>query len=222
MSQLLIQQYRAHYDALKKVSGTERETVVREAFKDLLKNWGRMQDLVFVPEYEITTVTKDRRYVDGALLYTLRVPFGYWEAKDSKDSLDDEIVKKLRRGYPQDNIIFEDSQRAVLIQNRREVVRCDVTDVEELNRLLELFFSYQRPEISQFRKAVETFKEDLPAVLASLRDMIDSAYEANATFRRDAQRFLKHAQGTINPSVSDADVREMLIQHLSCRVLPRC
>ncbi|MGQ0750723.1 MAG: hypothetical protein ACT4PS_09340 [Betaproteobacteria bacterium] len=43
-----------------------------------------------------------------------RVPFGYWKAKDTKDDLDEEIQKRLRRGYPQDNIIFEDSQQAVL------------------------------------------------------------------------------------------------------------
>jgi hypothetical protein len=35
-----------------------------------------------IPEYELDTKTKDRRYVNGALLHTLRVPFGYREAKD--------------------------------------------------------------------------------------------------------------------------------------------
>jgi hypothetical protein len=50
------------------------------------------------------------------LVHALRVPFGYWEAKDEKDDLDAEIELKKRRGYPQDNIIFEDSNRAVLVQ----------------------------------------------------------------------------------------------------------
>ena len=126
MSQLLIQQYLNQLAVLKKVSGTTRESVVREAFKDLLKGMGRSHDLTFVPEYEIETKTKERRYVDGALLYELRVPFGYWEAKDEKDDLDAEIEFKFKRGYPQDNIIFEDSQTAVLIQNRGEVMRCTV------------------------------------------------------------------------------------------------
>ena len=52
--------------------------------------------VVFVPEYEIETKTKDWRYVDGALLYELRMPFGYWEAKDEKDDLDAEIEYKFR------------------------------------------------------------------------------------------------------------------------------
>ncbi len=50
-----------------------------------------------MPEYEVAAPTKQRRYVDGALLHALRVPFGYWEAKDSKDDLDAKIVKKFRR-----------------------------------------------------------------------------------------------------------------------------
>ncbi len=155
MSQVLINQYLADLDRLKKIGGTHRESVVREAFKDLLKGWARSHDLVFVPEYEIETKTKDRRYVDGALLYELRMPFGYWEAKDEKDDLDAEIEYKFRRGYPQDNIIFEDSTEAVLIQNRQEVMRCGVDDVAALENLLGLFYAYERAEIAEFRQAVE-------------------------------------------------------------------
>ena len=81
MSQLLVQQYLNNLEDLRKVSGTHRESVVREAFKDLLKGWGRAHDIIFifVPEYEIVTVAKNRRYTDGALLHALRMPFGYWE-----------------------------------------------------------------------------------------------------------------------------------------------
>ena len=214
MSQILIQQYLNQLQDLRKVSGTHRESVVREAFKDLLKGWARAHDLVFVPEYEIETKTKDRRYVDGALLYELRMPFGYWEAKDEKDDLDAEIEFKFRRGYPQDNIIFEDSTEAVLIQNRQEVMRCGVDDVAALEKLLGLFFAYERVEIAEFRGAVEQFKTDLPAVLESLRSMIARAFEENAAFREASQKFLAHAQGAINPGLTDADVREMLIQHV--------
>lgn len=214
MSQILIQPYLNQLQDLRKVSGTHRESVVREAFKDLLKGWARSHDLVFIPEYEIETKAKDRRYVDGALLYELRVPFGYWEAKDEKDDLDAEIEYKFRRGYPQDNIIFEDSTEAVLIQNRQEVMRCGVDDVAALEKLLGLFFGYERVEIAEFRKAVEQFKADLPAVLDSLRTMIARSYQENAAFRKASQKFLLHAQEAINPSLSDADVREMLIQHV--------
>ena len=125
MSQVLIGQYLNNLADLKKL-GDHRESVVREAFKDLLKGWGKAHDLIFVPEYAITTPAKDRRYVDGALLHELGMPFGYWEAKDGKDDLDAEIALKFSRGCPSDNIIFEDSTEAVLIQDRNEVIRCAV------------------------------------------------------------------------------------------------
>lgn len=44
MSKLLIQNYLAELARLRQVSGSQRESVVREAFKDLLKSWGRAED----------------------------------------------------------------------------------------------------------------------------------------------------------------------------------
>ena len=214
MSQVLIHQYLAQLDVLKKVGGTHRESVVREAFKDLLKGWGRQHDLVFIPEYKLDSATKDTRFVDGALLHELRVPFGYWEAKDAKDNLDEEIAFKFKRGYPQDNIIFEDSTQAVLIQHRQEVMRCPVDDVLQLEKLLRLFFGFERAEIADFRKAVAQFKTDLPAVLDALRGMIAREQGTNQAFARAAVKFLAHAQEAINPGLTEADVREMLIQHI--------
>lgn len=64
MSQVLINQYLAQLDVLKKVGGTHRESVVREAFKDLLKGWGKQHDLVFIPEYKLDSATKDTRFAD--------------------------------------------------------------------------------------------------------------------------------------------------------------
>ncbi|MBX9616428.1 MAG: N-6 DNA methylase [Caulobacteraceae bacterium] len=214
MSQLLINEYLNELATLKRVSGAQRESVVREAFKDLLKKWGKSQNLVFIPEHEFVTTAKVRNYVDGALMHDLRVPFGYWEAKDADDDLDDEIAKKFRRGYPNTNIIFEDSTRAVLIQNGVEVIRCKTDDGAGLQNLLELFFGWQRPEIAEFRKAIVQFKTDLPAVLVALRDRIDQAQASNPAFQKDAADFLKQAKSSINPSVTADDVREMLIQHI--------
>ncbi len=214
MSQLLINTYLADLDRLKKMSGSKRESVMREAFKDLLKAWGKSLDLQFIPEHEYITSSKERRYIDGALLQSLRVPFGYWEAKDTKDDLEREIVKKFKRGYPQTNIIFEDSTKAILIQNSKELIRCDVDDVSELGKLLALFFNYQRPEVTGFRRAVEQFKSDLPNVLGELRAQISNAYTTNANFAKRAAEFLGQARKAINPVISGQDIREMLIQHI--------
>lgn len=214
MSQFLIQQYLNDLSDLRRASGTTREGVVSEAFKDLLKGYAKSHDLIFLNQYELPRQDSNRRIIDGALVYDLRVPFGYWEAKDEEDDLDKEIAAKFRRGYPRDNIIFEDSKTAVLIQYGNEVFRCPVDDTHKLPHLLDLFFRYERPEVADFRKAVVQFQTDLPEVLRALRSMIEQALKDNAAFRKGATKFLKHAQETINPAVTAEDVREMLIQHV--------
>ncbi len=93
-------------------------------------------------------------------------------------------------------------------------MRCAVDNVTQLGKLLGYFFAYERPEIAEFHKAIKQFKNDLPAVLSALREMIAGAYDRGPTFRSATERFLAQAQETINPSVTDADVREMLIQHI--------
>jgi predicted helicase len=214
MSNLLIQAYFAELDRLKKFSGSLTEGIVSEAFKDLLKAWSKQSGLIFLSQYEFESPQKNRIRPDGTIVYELRVPLGYWEAKDTGDDLDKEIAKKLAKGYPQDNIIFENSHTAVLIQNRNEVLRCSMTDPVALGKLVALFFSYERQEIAEFRKAVQQFRADLPAVLDALRAKIDAAYRDNAEFIKAADAFLAQAKRTINPSVSEADIREMLIQHI--------
>ena len=169
MSRQIINEYRAELDRLRQVSGSRRESVVREPFKDLLKRWGKSLDLQFVAEHAIVTPRGNRIYTDGALLHGLRVPFGYWEAKDEDDKLDDEIADKFRKGYPKDNIIFSDDVTAVLVQDGHEQMRAAMDDTDALLPLLTRFFAHERQEIADFKKAVKQFALDLPAVLTALR-----------------------------------------------------
>lgn len=214
MSLQYVQDYLGELARLRRVSGSGNETIVREAFKDLLKRYARQKELVFVAEYPIVTNRKKNISVDGALVYSLRVPLGYYEAKDENDNLDDEIDKKFRAGYPQDNIIFEDTREAVLIQNKETVMRCPIEDAQKLTELLTLFFAYERPEIADFRKAVQQFALDLPAITSALNDLIEKAGSENPDYQQAEVRFLQHAKDTINPTVTLTDVREMLMQHI--------
>jgi len=68
-----------------RAGGRDAIEVTRVRITDRL---GPLTGSDFVPEYEYGTLTKERRYLDGALLHELRVPFGYWEAKDTNDDLD--------------------------------------------------------------------------------------------------------------------------------------
>ncbi|WP_187969325.1 type ISP restriction/modification enzyme [Aquibium microcysteis] len=214
MSQLLVQNYLNEIDRIRKYSGVVNEQVLRPAFRRLLDHWATAQRLVFLEEFPFPTTQKTTVYPDATILHDIRVPLGYWEAKDTRDDLDEEIRKKFVKGYPQDNILFENSETAVLIQNRQEVTRCSMVDTEALLKLLNLFFGYERQEIAEFRKAVQKFRDDLPAVLDALRERIDAAYDRDSAFRAAAQKFLEHCKDTINPTLGEADVREMLIQHI--------
>ena len=214
MSSALIIQFLGELDRIKKMSGSLNEQTIRPAFRNMLRNWANSEDLFLLEEHEFETKLKTKVYPDGTIVHDLRVPLGYWEAKDTKDDLDAEIAGKISKGYPTSNIIFENSELAVLYQHGGEVVRASMQDADELTRLLTLFFEYERPEIADFRKAVAQFTTDLPAVLDALREKIEAAYDDNEDFKVDADEFLAHAKDTINPTIGEADIREMLIQHI--------
>ncbi len=210
MSVEYTRQYRKTIQKLREVSGSENETVLRGAFQECLNKYCLRHGLTLVTELPY----KSDSIPDGTVKDSLRLTWGYWEAKDTKDDLDKEISKKIRKGYPTSNIIFEDSETAVLIQNGVETQRVKMSDDGNLDRFLNVFFDYEPPEIADFRNAVKQFKEDLPGVLDALRAMIDLSRKEKPAFRKSADEFLELCQQSINPAVEAADVREMLIQHI--------
>ena len=214
MSRQLINEYRSDLDRIIKVGGNLNEGSVRDAFQSLLKSWGRSNDLTYLSEHPMTTAQGTNIRIDGALVYDIRVPFGYWEAKDSKDDLEEEIRNKEAKGYPKTNIIYEDTNRAVLIQDGKRTAEADMKDTEELYALLTQFFGYEQASIRDFRKAIAKFSEDLPAILEALRDRIREKREDSPNFARAEEVFLKQVKQTINPTLERADVTEMLIQHI--------
>jgi hypothetical protein len=106
MSRILINRYLSEIDRTRRFSGSQTEEVIREAFKSLLRDASRDRNLFLQAEYSMQGPQKNTVKLDGAVLHELRVPLGYWEAKDTADDLDREIEKKLRKGYPQDNILL--------------------------------------------------------------------------------------------------------------------
>jgi predicted helicase len=214
MSQLLISNYIHEIESLIQHGGSSNEGSIRKAFSNLLDAYCRPRDLRLIDELEYITRTGSKVYPDGTLKDSLRLTHGYWEAKDEADDLDQEITKKRAKGYPTDNILFEDSKTAVLIQNDREVMRVNMRDAEALNYLVTAFVSFERPEVSDFRRAVEKFKDDLPKVLEALREMFDAQQKSNKPFGKALKVFLKLCQDNIHADITLDDVREMLIQHI--------
>ena len=207
-----IEEYRARLQELIEYGGSDNEENIRPAFQNCLDSYCRdhREKLVLVPELKTSLSNKP----DGTVKDSLRMARGHWEAKDSHDDLDAEIRVKFNRGYPRDNIIFEDSQTAVLVQNGSEAMRVDMSRDGELHRLIRVFLDYELPEIQEFRQAQGQFKADLPAVLENLRATVAEAEEENLRYQAAAEAFLDLCNRTIGPAVSPADVREMLLQHI--------
>ncbi len=125
-----------------------------------------------------------------------------------------EIARKFEKGYPKDNILFEDSDTIVLIQRGQEVLRGDMHDADLLHRALTAFVEYERPEITDFRDAIEKFRADIPDIVEALRAMIAEQAAVNPTFQKARADFWTLCKDSINPEISAFDIREMLIQHI--------
>ena len=210
-----IDRYRADLAELIRFGGSANELSIRPAFQKCLEAYCRehREKLALVPELR----TGGGGVPDGTVKDALRMARGHWEAKDSADDLDAEIQRKFARGYPKDNILFEDSRRAVLIQNGERAMSADMSRAADLHRLIRRFLDYELPQIEEFKRAQTQFAADLPSVLANLREAIDDAESQNAAYQADAADFLELCRQSIGPDVSPADVREMLIQHILTR-----
>ena len=206
-----IERYYAVLSDLIEFGGSDNELNIRPAFQNCLDGYcsDHRERLKLVPELSAAGGVPD-----GTVKDSLRMARGYWEAKDIHDDLDAEIQAKFNRGYPRDNILFEDSETAVLFQNREEAMRVDMSDAADLNRLILRFLNYELPQIEEFRHAQQLFKTDLPTVLENLRQSVEYAEANNPDYQQHAVEFLEQCRQSISPAVSEADVREMLIQHI--------
>ncbi|QOV23087.1 type ISP restriction/modification enzyme [Anabaenopsis elenkinii] len=214
MSRLLISQYQAEVAKIIQFGGSRKETSIRVAFQNLLNEYCKPRDFLLIPELDFKLPNGKLVYPDGTVKDALRLDWGYWESKDQYDNLDEEIDKKLNKGYPSSNILFEDSQTAVLIQNATETQRVSMKDTEALDTLITNFINYVRPEVRDFRSAIDSFRQDLPNILDYLRDLIDSQGETNSKFEAARNKFWSICQESINPEISLIDIREMMIQHI--------
>ena len=204
--------YYGELSQLIEFGGLDNEENIRPAFQNCLAAYcsDHAERLVLVPELRSDRSNKP----DGTIRDLLSMTRGLWEAKDTHDDLDREIRNKLGQGYSGDNIFFENSRTAVLVQGGQVVLRTDMTDPAALDELIREFLDYELPEIQEFRGARQQFKTDLPAVLESLRETIVEAEAGNDEYQRAAKLFLELCHQSISPDVTNDNVREMLIQHI--------
>src|SRR6185437_16556360 len=94
---------------------------LRPAFQTLLATIGQEREIGWTLIPEVRQVNGN--IPDAELRDRYFLKRGFWEAKDTHDNLEDEVARKLGRGYPADNTIFEDTRRALLFQNGKGPVQ---------------------------------------------------------------------------------------------------
>ena len=208
----LIQKYYADLEDLAR-QHVLFEMGTRHAFHRLMADAGKPHRWTLIAEQEKKVKGKTIR-PDGTFKDEMNLVRGYWEAKDTADNLDAEIEKKRKAGYPFGNIIFEDTQTAVLFQNNQRILAVDMKDPAKLADLIVQFFRYVEPEIEEFEQAVEEFKQRVPDLAEGLKKKIELAHRTNNKFKEAFADFFELCQSSLNPNISQAAVDEMLIQHI--------
>ena len=210
----------AYYDSLAKFArlGVKHETAVRSAFQELLEHCARQFDWKLVPEYRIKRKGQADISADGAVFTCVgNIPTlvrGLWEAKDSDDDLEKEIKHKFAIGYPKQNILFWQPDRAVLYQNGELHFEADLSVADNLVKILTLFLEFAPPAIAEWEKAVEEFKDKVPQIGASLKKLIETERQTNKKFIAAFEDFCSLCRGSLNPNISIEAVEEMIIQHI--------
>jgi predicted helicase len=194
--------------------GHDTEGNTRSAFADLLKKCCHPYAWHLVEEYQFKGTARQSLRADGAIVDDLTLVHGLWEAKDSSDDIQAEIKKKVSAGYPLTNILFQSSDRAVLYQDTRIALDCDLTKPENLIEILERFFEHRQPHEVDWEEAVTKFAEKIPDLARGVTTILEAENRKNPAFRENFQSFAVLCRQSINPELTDDAIRKMLVQHL--------
>jgi predicted helicase len=192
----------------------DNEGNIRGAFEDLLKKCARQFDWTLVPEYQIARKGQSPIRTDAALLDAFNLPRGYWEAKDTKDSLEAEMKKKFEAGYPRSNILFQHPDRALLFQDGRIAFNDSIEDSQKLIDVLRLFFEWRQPDHDSWDRAATDFSERIPEIARGALKLIEDERKKKGAFVERFATFADLCRESINPDLKDEAVEEMLVQHL--------
>ncbi|MEX0608825.1 MAG: type ISP restriction/modification enzyme [Balneolaceae bacterium] len=214
MSKELIRQYYNQLHSLKR-AGVSNEMAIKQPFDMLVLQMAGTRHYVYATEVTIKNENGKNIRPDGILMNELRIHKGYVESKDTDDSIDDEIQKKIHKDkYPSTNIIFQDSETAVLIQHDKEVMRVEMKEMDDLESILRMFIDFKPAYIDRFEDALDKFKEDIPTIVETLRELIERQNEENPAYQKGRDEFWEMCKQEVNPEITEDDIREMVIQHI--------
>ena len=204
-----------YYSSLEKYTKLHAtgESTTEQAFKSLLDHIADDLNLTLIKVSESVS-RKGRIIPDGIIVNEFNRRIGYWEAKDTDDDLRNEILKKVEKGYPLVNSIFEDTKTAYLYQDNLMVLKINLKDEAQIQQLLFQFFNYNEPILEQFRRAIEEFKNNIPQIAEGLLGIIQKAKKESKEFNQAVKTFLAVCSASFHSDVSESEIEDMLIQHL--------
>ena len=207
---------RDYYEALEQYDRHKitHEGAVSNPFAFLLATCAKKITGTLEPQHTMRSPKGNRIVIDGAIIDEYGLPIAYWEAKDMDDDLPKAVHEKRNKGYPFDNTLFQTPERAILYQNREEVLDTDITDPANLVEALQRLFSYSGATFSDWYDAVDKFGERIPALADRLKELVKQQHQKNAAFKEAFAGFYQTCLTSINPDLSQAGVEEMLIQHI--------
>ncbi|MGB1207304.1 MAG: type ISP restriction/modification enzyme [Chitinophagales bacterium] len=209
MSLAQIANYHRQLEKTQRRGTTSNEQSIKGHFANLLQHYCNKKDLTLIAERHYENLRPDGT-VRGELF-----SYGYWESKDTKDDLEQEIKKKIAKGYPTNNIIFEDSQTAVLYQYGKRIAVAKTIDEQNFDELLNTFVEFELPIRKELRKAIQDFKENIPKMAKDLRQVIKKEEESkNKKFVQARSNLIEICKQSINPEITKQEVNEMLVQHI--------
>src|ERR1022692_2991541 len=178
------------------------ELGLKGPFQNLLDKAAKKRGWSLVPE--LPTHSGGKRIVpDGTVRDEFRLARGWWEAKDTSDNLAAEIQKKLKASYPTRNTIFEDTQTAVLFQDRAEAGEFPLKDPIHVAGLLNTFFTHDETDEHEFHRAMDEFKSRIPDLAQSLREHIAEAHKKTPKFKAAFAEFVTLCRDSLNPELTE-------------------
>ncbi len=201
-----LQQYKQH--------DIRHEGAVSSPFDTLLHACAKQINATLVPQYTMHTTAGNRIVIDGVILDEYGLPLAYWEAKDIDDNLLKAVQDKRDAGYPLNNILFQNPQRAILYQNGQVALDLDITEPAHLIAALQYLFAYVPPALDNWQTAVSDFREHVPDLANKLKELIDQRHETDPAFKKAFTDFYETCRTSINLDLSQDAVEEMLVQHI--------
>jgi hypothetical protein len=99
MFKILINQYYYNLDRAVHFGKSKNEQSIRNHFWNLLNDYAHKFNYEVVTEVSCQGTKGFKVRPDGILKNLFGLDIGLWESKDEKDTIDDEIDAKLKKGY---------------------------------------------------------------------------------------------------------------------------